>query len=209
MRILIVDDHALFREGLKLLLVRLDSAAEVLESGDVEAGLAYAERGDGIDLILLDINLPGCRGVEALPRFREKFPTSPVVLISGVDAPEVIREGLASGARGFIHKSVTADEMRAAIGKVLAGGSCHAVSADPFSSLGTTEATPPSAGQLTPRQREVLVRLCEGMSNKEIGRELDMSDNTVRVHVAGIFRILGARSRTEAAMLARRRGLVA
>ncbi|CAG0961763.1 partial Putative HTH-type transcriptional regulator YhjB, partial [Rhodocyclaceae bacterium] len=115
------------------------------------------------------------------------------------------------GERG--HRVVVASAMRygtPAIRSVLDGGSCCAMSQ---SSLGTTTMDPltsaPRATPLTPRQMEVLAMLCDGMSNKEIGRELSMSGNTVRVHLVGIFRALGARSRTEAAMIARRCGLVA
>ena len=208
LKILIVDDHALFREGLKLLLTRLEQAADILEAGSAEAGLVYADRHAEVDLVLLDINLPGSHGLDSLRLFSSNFPGSAIVLLSGVDAPTLIRDGLASGARGFIHKSVTADEMLAAVSSVLAGEHCCAVSGDLLALPTATDANG-SALQLTPRQKEVLQRLCEGLSNKEIGRELDMSDNTVRVHVSGIFRILGVRSRTEAAMLAHRNGLVA
>lgn len=208
LRILIVDDHALFREGLKLLLAGLGPGADILEAGSAAAGLIHAARHQEIDLVLLDINLPGYRGLDSLRLFRAKFPTSAIVLLSGVDAPALIREALASGAQGFIHKSVTADEMLAAISTVLGGDSCYAVSTDAPINAAMASAGAPSP-QLTPRQKQVLLRLCEGMSNKEIGRELAMSDNTVRVHVSGIFRILGVRSRTEAAMLAHRNGLVA
>jgi len=207
LNILIVDDHALFREGIKFLLARSAFVTKIVEAGSAEAGLAHAVVHDEIDLLLLDVNLPGYRGLDSLRLFRDKFPTSAIVLLSGVDDPVLIRDALANGASGFIHKSVTGDEMLAAIGKVFAGEPCCAVPdgfvAAPFQVPGALPA------QLTPRQKEVLARLCEGLSNKEIGRDLNMSDNTVRVHVSGIFRILGARSRTEAAMLARRSGLVA
>lgn len=205
LKILIVDDHTLFREGLKLLLTRLGPQVRIFEAGSAADGLAHADRHKEFDLILLDINLPGYHGLDSLRLFRGTFPTSAIVLLSGVDASSLIRDSLASGARGFIHKSVTADEMLAAITEILAGGNCYAVSPDSL----TIPAVGAAAQQLTPRQKEVLLRLCEGMSNKQIGRELDMSDNTVRVHVSGIFRILGVRSRTEAAMLAHRNGMVA
>ena len=203
LNILIVDDHALFREGLRLLLTRLAPAVSVVEAGTVEAALTRAK--DDIDLVLLDVNLPGCRGLDSLHAVRTHYPNSAVVLLSGVDAPGLIRDGFASGARGFIHKSVTADAMLAAVSDVLAGGTCRVTASDfPAIPAGTDASAP-----LTPRQRDVLERLCQGMSNKEIGRSLGMSENTVRVHIAGIFRMLGARSRTEAALLARRHGLAA
>jgi len=205
LRILIVDDHALFRAGLKLLLAGLGPQVEIFEAGSAEAGLRYAVSQGEMDLVLLDVNLPGYRGLDSLRMFRGEFPASAIVLLSGVDAPALIRDALQNGARGFIHKSATAEEMLAAIGKVLDGDSCHAVATDaPLGACGGGAPVP----QLTPRQKDVLLRLCEGLSNKEIGRELEMSDNTVRVHVSGIFRILGVRSRTEAAMLAHRNGLV-
>lgn len=210
MKILVVDDHSLFREGLHLLLARLGSEIEIFDAGSADAGLAFASQCGDIDLILLDVNLPGLRGLDSLRLFRQSFPDSRIVLLSGVDASPLIREALAKGAQGFIHKSVTADEMLTAIRSVLDGGSCCAMSQN---SLGTTAMDPltsmPRPTSLTPRQMEVLAMLCDGMSNKEIGRELSMSGNTVRVHLVGIFRALGARSRTEAAMIARRCGLIA
>lgn len=210
MKILVVDDHSLFREGLHLLLTRLGDDVEIFDAANADAGLAYAAKGVAIDLILLDVNLPGLRGLDSLKLFRHSYPDSPIVLLSGVDASPLIREALAKGAQGFIHKSVTADEMLAAIRSVLEGGSCCAMSQTSSLGTGTDPVGAASRGTtLTPRQMEVLAMLCDGMSNKEIGRELSMSGNTVRVHLVGIFRTLGARSRTEAAMIARRCGLVA
>jgi two-component system nitrate/nitrite response regulator NarL len=196
MKILIVDDHSLFRAGLKLLLGQLADQVEVFEADSVDAGLAMGTQHPDVDLILLDLQLPGTHGLDGVVEFRRCFPASAVVLLTGSNAADVAAEGRAKGAQGFIAKAVSAEEMLDALRHVLDGELWFPkrVQFQP-------------AIHLTPRQIEVLAGLCQGLSNKEIGRDLGMSENTVRSHVAVIFRELGAKSRTEAAMAARRHGL--
>lgn len=202
MKILIIDDHPLFREGVRAIMERLGPDTEIVEAAGVEAGLAYAAGSDAIDLILLDLYLPGFGGIDALKLFRKGFPASRILMLSGTEVPTLIRECLANGAQGFIHKSVLADDMLAAVDEVMSGGSCCLISAS-FAEDGAE-----AARQLTPRQREVLSCISKGMSNKEIARELNISDNTVNIHVVNIFAILGVHSRTEAALFAKKYGLV-
>lgn len=200
-KILIVDDHALFREGLRWIFERLGAATSVVEAGSVEEGLAQAAAAGDIDLVCLDLYLPGCRGLDALQRFRRGFPGLPIVLLSGTDDAALVREGLASGARGFIHKSVTADALLDGVRQVLRGHGCHVLAAD------SDAAASHEVGQLTERQREILACVCEGLTYKEIARRLGISNATVRNHVCRIFHTLGVHSRTEAALLAYRHGV--
>lgn len=207
MDILIVDDHALFREGLKSLLARLDDQVTSHEAGSIEAGLALGQQHHDFDLVLLDLNLPGLNGLDGLKLFRQRFPASPLVILSGVDDEATVTAALNHGAQGFIAKSTNAGTLLADLRRVLAGEPCRP-SLHPVDGLrGSTEALADSAIHMTPRQIDVLTHLCRGHSNKVIARDLGMSDNTVRTHLAVIFKELGARSRTEVAFLARKKGL--
>ena len=209
MHILLVDDHTLFREGLKTLVARLPAPANVHEAGSVEAGLALHQKIPVFSLILLDLNLPGANGLDGIRLFQQKYPSSPVVIVSGVDDDATVAAVLHRGAQGFISKSSTADVLLSDVRVVLAGGTCwpsRHLNGDLHG--GTTETLADSTIHLTPRQIEVLQLLSEGHTNKEIARDLGLSDNTVRTHLAVIFKELGARSRTEATFLARRKGLI-
>jgi DNA-binding NarL/FixJ family response regulator len=209
MNILIVDDHALFREGLKSLLVRLDDHVGIHEAGSIEAGLALGQQHHDFDLILLDLNLPGLNGLDGLKLFRQRCPASPLVILSGVDDEAIVTTALKQGAQGFIAKAASADAILADLRRVLAGEPCRpGLHPADCGAQGATETLANSAIHMTPRQIDVLIRLCRGASNKEIARDLSMSDNTVRTHLAVIFKELGARSRTEVAFLARQKGLL-
>jgi DNA-binding NarL/FixJ family response regulator len=200
-RILIVDDHALFREGLRLILGRLGGDISFHEGSTADIALQQATTAP--DLILLDLNLPGLKGADCVHLFLATYPGCPIILLSGMDNPDAAQAGLAAGAIGFIHKSSTATEMLATIQSAMAGTWSHPA---------TTSITGPDQEMhiptLTQRQTEVLARLCAGRTNKEIATDLDLSDNTVRVHLAGIFRALEVRSRTQAIIAAKRLGLV-
>lgn len=193
-KILIVDDHTLFRAGLRLVLGRLGANNQLLEASDAEEGLATGLAHGSIDLILLDLHLPGLDGLACVRKFRQTFPDALLLILSGEEEPQLIEACLAEGARGFIHKSSTPEKMLEAIR--------HALDPEPAPMGSSRQA------QLTPRQIEVLAGVCAGAPNKQIARTLGMSENTVRVHLHDIFRVLGVRTRTQAAMLARDRGLV-
>lgn len=199
MRVLIVDDHVLFRAGITLLLSRLDAQIEVTDVGSVEQALVLAgSTPPDFELVLLDLNLHGMQGLDGLRSVRQAFPGSAIVILSGLESTEAMREARAKGAKGYIPKAASADSMLEALRKVL-DGATHFPLIEPAA---TTEP------RLTPRQRDILQLLCEGRSNKEIARQLAMSDNTVRSHLQFMFRALGVGSRTEAAFAARRMGLV-
>lgn len=205
MKLLVVDDHLLFREGLRHILTRLDSEVDIHEYGTVHDAVAVAEKFTAFDLILLDMQLPGLQGLEGLHALKNTFPTSPITLISGVADQRAIAEGIRSGAQGFVSKSGSAEDMLEGLRKVINGE--HHIPPEISNSQGDGIRVDQTY-HLTPRQIEVLAQLCEGHSNKEIGRTLNMSENTVRCHVASVFRALGAKSRTEAAVLAKRKGLL-
>lgn len=205
MKLLVVDDHLLFREGLRHILTRLDSEVDIHEYGTVNDAVAVAEKFTAFDLILLDMQLPGLQGLEGLHALKNTFPTSPIALISGVADQRAIAEGIRSGAQGFVSKSGSAEDMLEGLRKVINGE--HHIPPEISNSQGDGIRVDQTY-HLTPRQIEVLAQLCEGHSNKEIGRTLNMSENTVRCHVASVFRALGAKSRTEAAVLAKRKGLL-
>lgn len=197
MHVVLVDDHALFREGFKLLLRRLwGDALSATEVSSAEDGLALPSNLLA-DLIFLDLGLPGLNGLDGLRAFRKRFPATAIVVLSGVSGPEVVRQALAYGAQAYIPKAVSAEQMMESLRRVMAGEIVA-----PPSSMASAQGP-----ALTPRQMEVLGEICLGRSNREISAQLGMSENTVRVHVAHLFQALGVESRTGAALEAKRRGL--
>jgi len=218
--LLLADDHALVREGLKHTLRGLAPDVEFLEAASAAEALDCIAGNAAIDLALLDLVMPGCGGFELLTRVCDRHPDLPVVMLSGSSDPLKMRKALDIGAAGFITKSATAEVMLSALRLVLAGG----IYVPPDMLKGSTPAEPapsPAAGRsddsaapspgdgLTARQVQVLACLGQGKSNKHIARELDLSENTVKIHVAAILRALGVDNRTQAAMAARERGIIA
>lgn len=211
MKVLLVDDHALFREGLKFLLRELDASVAIDEAGDCTGALERASA-SAYDLVLLDLNLPGLRGMDALAALRNAVPGAPTVVLSGEDSPEIVRNAIKSGAMGFIPKSSTREVLIQALRLVFAGGVYL-----PPAALDTHAATTPlqavagdsSAARLglTPRQMDVLRCVIQGKPNKSIARELDISEGTVKAHLSAVMQALGARNRTEAVYAAAKLGL--
>jgi len=195
-RLLLVDDHALFRAGLRLLLAEHARVGSIAEAGSLDEAAALAA---GADLALLDVNLPGLNGLEGITLLRAKAPHLRVLMLSAVEDPAAVQLARVRGAQGFVSKAAPSSAILAAVDAVLDGGSAFAQ--EPGAPAG-------AAASLTGRQLEVLALLCEGRSNKLIGRALDLSENTVRVHVSAILRALDSTSRTEAMVAARQRGLV-
>jgi DNA-binding NarL/FixJ family response regulator len=199
--ILLIDDHAMFRSGLRMVLNARMEDAEIFEAGSVIDATENAP--DRIDVILLDINLPGLNGLDGMALLKRKWPQVPVIVLSSQDGPESVRDAIARGAVRFISKADTADRIVALLNRVLRG---EYNALEPEAGLGD-ESTPPPQ-HLTTRQCEVLDLLCQGMSNKLIARKLAVSENTVRGHVQAILGFLEVSSRSEAAFAARRRGLI-
>lgn len=213
MKILLCDDHAVFRSGLRLVVGQLEAGAEIIETEDGEAALGLAAEHPDLDLVLLDLGLPGIDGHEGLRRLRREQPSLPVVIVSADDDPATIRSAIDSGASGHIPKGSTQSEMLSALRLVLEGGvyvppaalRAPAPSDDDSEERRRIE----RAGQLTARQREVLSLIARGLTNREICGVLSIAEGTVKAHIAAIFEALDVTNRTEAAVLARELGLKA
>jgi DNA-binding NarL/FixJ family response regulator len=214
MNILLIDDHALFREGLKFLLRSLDAALNVDEAGNCAKALEQAAA-RSYDLVLLDLKMPGVEGLDALAALREAIPAAPLVVLSGEDNPGVVRAAIERGAMGFIPKSSTPEVLIQALRLVLARGvylppavlNGGALASKPVSAGSHTAAGQTTLPGLTPRQMDVLRYVIQGKSNKIIARELDVSEGTVKAHLSSVLRALDARNRTEAVYAAAKLGL--
>lgn len=212
MKILLVDDHPLLRGGMRFLLLSLDADLEMDEAGNCTQALGLLADG-GYDLVLLDLNLPGLNGLEALGALREAAPNVPLVVLSGEGNPDVVRAAIEGGAMGYIPKSSTPEVLIQALQLVLAQGiylpppvieaARRPRSSGPALPGRATTVLP----GITPRQMEVLQYVIRGRSNKAIARELDVSEGTVKAHISAIFHSLGVHSRTEAVYAAANLGL--
>lgn len=198
MRVLIVDDHPLFRAGIKALLTGLDPALTTLDAGSLnEAADAVAAAGNPpLDLVLLDMNLPGVSGIEAIRQARVLFENAAVVVVSALDDPRLIASAIDAGASGYIAKTTDAALTIQALRLVLANGvylPVEALGAQPASGARGT-----AMPQLSARQHDVLRGLLQGKSNKVIARELDIAEGTVKAHLWAVYQALGVNSRTQA-----------
>jgi DNA-binding NarL/FixJ family response regulator len=202
-RILLIDDHALFRCGLRMVLLSGIPDLEVAEAASLEEAMKTAMAEPA--LVLLDIQLHGLNGLEGIALVKRKWPDSAVVILSSDAAPQNVRMALERGAAAFVSKADTADNILAVIAQLRRGQEVVSpVQADAQAGDGD------GARQLlTPRQFEVLDLVCQGLPNKVIGRRLNLSENTVRGHVQAVLAALHVSSRSEAGFAARRRGLVA
>lgn len=208
MKILVVDDHALVREGLRQVLKGLDDEVEVLEAGSCTRAFELALMHADLDLVLLDYHLPDMNGLEALDVFALQVPELPIIVLSGSVNPKIMRQVMNKGAAAFLTKSGMSDELLSVTRLVLAGDvyvppELMALSA---SALMDEPAADPLAPQFTPRQEEVLYLLLDGYTNKEIGKMLSLSDETVKNHISGILRGFGVQTRTQAVLAANRHG---
>ncbi len=199
--ILIVDDHSLFRTGLKMILTQIGHARGISEAESIKEALDFSE--SGVDVILLDIHMPGINGIDGIKPLRDRFDRVPIIVLSATSEPAAMIQAKDSGAAGYLNKAASADEMVSSIQQVLAGGTCFSHDLDSIAHASADSLS----DNLTPRQVEVLMYLCEGKPNKLIARELEMSENTVRVHVSAILSALGASNRTEAILIAQREGI--
>jgi DNA-binding NarL/FixJ family response regulator len=213
LKILIVDDHELIREAMRQVLKQLDANIEVVEAANCVDALTLADQHPNLDLILLDIQLPGTSGLDALSKFRERHPAIPVVVLSGSESRDDVMRAIDGGAMGFIPKSQPSRVMINALRLVLAGGVYL-----PVEFLGLpapAPAAPANAGAvrtpadlgMTGRQSEVLALLIQGKPNKLICRDLGLAEGTVKIHVTAILRALGVANRTQAVIAVSRLGL--
>jgi len=218
MKVLIIDDHEMLREGLRRVVEQLGAPGEsvmVLQAGSYARGVDIASQNRDLDLVLLDFNLPNVEGFAALVDLQERFPDLPVVIVSGQDDPQLMRETLERGALGFIPKTSNGPVILNALRLVLSGGTYV-----PREAMAARKPAPPppparapdealSRLGITPRQADVLSLMLAGKPNKVICRELNLAEGTVKTHIAAILKALNASNRVEAVIAASRLGLKA
>jgi DNA-binding NarL/FixJ family response regulator len=202
-RLVIADDHPLFRDALRQAVGSVVASARIDEAGSFEELTALLDQDSDVDLVLLDLNMPGISGFSGLIYLRAQFPAIPVVIVSASDDGGTIRQSLDFGASGFIPKRFGVDTLRDAIKKVLDGDVWVPADTD------LSSATDPELARLrdrlvtlTPQQVRVLMMLSEGLLNKQIAYELGVSEATIKAHVSAILQKLGVESRTQAVIAA-------
>jgi DNA-binding NarL/FixJ family response regulator len=207
-KILVCDDHPVFREGLCDALAAFD--AEFLEASDCAAALRSVAADPDIDLVLLDLSMPGADGWTAFRALRQRHPAVPVVIVSASEDPDDIRRALDGGASGFIPKSSPIEVLRTALRLVLAGGVYVPVAALGAPASAPVRAAGPrrdGAPTLTPRQIDVLTLLARGLTNREIAALLGIAEGTVKTHLRTLFEVLDVSNRTEATLVMREMGI--
>jgi DNA-binding NarL/FixJ family response regulator len=207
MRALVIDDHPLIQEIVPAVLKKALGKGTVATASSLEAGLARAgDTDETLELVVLDLGLPGCEGLDALKRFRARFPHVRVVVLSSTCDRDSIIAALEQGASGYIPKTSTPDVMVAALKLVAAGGTY----VPPEALVEPSHGMPRRRGgayELTVRQKDVLRLILKGYSNERIASELAIAPNTVKQHAHAIFTALGVSTRAEAVVAAARHGL--
>ena len=206
MKILHADDHSLFREGLGFFLKLLGTGVMPLEAGNLQAALDKLALESPVDLLLLDLEMPGMNGLEGFHEIRRRYPDLPITIVSGVNDVRIIRELLDGGARGYIPKLAGSEQLMDALRRVLKGEIY--VPDALFMPAQQPTANDAKASPLTSRQQEILPLLAEGMLNKQIADALSVTEGTVKQHLKDLFRRLGVRNRTQAVKEAQRLGLL-
>jgi DNA-binding NarL/FixJ family response regulator len=204
MKILLVDDHTLVRNGLVQLIKICVEGAEVTEAGSAEEASQLLGQ-EPHDVALVDIRLPGQSGLELLQEVRRAWPKLPVIMLTNYDHPEYVKSAMAAGAAGYLLKDSTPADLSQAITVAMTGAG-NVMSARAISNL-FDENRPASEARLTRRETEILELLAAGHSNREISKRLFLSEKTVKAHLATVFRKLGVNNRTQAAMMAVSMGL--
>ncbi len=213
MKILIADDHELFRDGLRHVLDQLGGPLAIVEASDFPQAIEVAERDTDIDIVLLDLTMPGMAWPDGLQRLKDLLPERvPIIILSASDDRRHVLQAVNLGAAGFIPKTSSSRVMLSALKLVLSGGvylppalleqASHGDSGGPI-------ANGNAASFLTPRQREVLALLGQGKSNKEIARVLQLAEGTVKLHVTAILKALNVHNSTRAVVAASQLGLTA
>lgn len=203
--ILIADDHPLFRDALRRAVLQAIPDARLGEAEHVAALMEKIAECPDADLLLLDLNMPGAHGFSALAHVRSTFPTLPVVVVSAREEPAIMRRAIGHGAAGFIPKSADIQTIGVALRAVLEGDTWLPPGAGQGGRLDPEEEQlAQRIAELTPQQYRVLSMVCNGLLNKQIAWELEVSEATVKAHMTAILRKLGAHSRTQAVLLAGR-----
>jgi two-component system, NarL family, nitrate/nitrite response regulator NarL len=217
LKVLVIDDHPLVQEGVSAALESLADDVTVMAARDAEQGLATAAENPDLDLVLLDLALPGMSGFNLIGKLHERLPSLPVVVLSALEEPENVRHAINAGAMGFVPKSAATRVLIEVLQQVLEGNVTVPLalqsSRPPVSHALPGASDMPSASEpdvalLTLRQLEVLSRVCQGKTNKQIATELGLSEKTVKAHVTAIFKVLGVVNRTQAVLVARRVGMI-
>jgi two-component system NarL family response regulator len=199
--VLVVDDHALLRTGVANIINQEPDLRVVAEAGNgLQAIEAYDRHRP--DVTLIDLRMPVMEGVEVVRRIRERDPRARMIVLTTYDTDDEIASALKAGAKAYVLKDISADNLIACIREVLAGKTYLAPAAAAKLAEGVTRV------QLTPREMATLRLMADGKANKEIASELAISERTVKTHLGHLFEKLGAASRTEAVKIATRRGLV-
>jgi two-component system, NarL family, nitrate/nitrite response regulator NarL len=218
LKVLVIDDHPLVQEGVSAALESLADDVTVMAARDAEQGLGLAAEHPDLDLVLLDLALPGMSGFNLIGKLHERLPSLPVVVLSALEEPENVRHAINAGAMGFVPKSAATRVLIDVLQQVLEGNVTvplalqssgppvsHAL---PGAGADSVAAGEPDVALLTLRQLEVLSRVCQGKTNKQIATELGLSEKTVKAHVTAIFKVLGVVNRTQAVLVARRVGMI-
>lgn len=213
LKLLVVEDHALVREGLVGLLAQLEKDVAITGQPDFESALALLDNDEDFDLILLDLAMPGIDGFAGLDILRKGFPAIPVAVVSAFDDVPTVTRVLNLGASGFIPKAFSGEELLAAVREVL-DGNIFQPGQSAGARLDSVPPTPPSQLSvqpaeigLTDRQSQVLALMVRGLSNRDIAEQLELSEGTVKIHATAIFKTLGVNSRTQALVTVTRYGI--
>lgn len=218
---MLVDDHALFREGLRYMLQQVPDVDEVIEAGNYYDALLLGERYPELDLAVLDLHMPGSAGANSIRFFHRRFPYIPVMVISAEDDRGIMERILNAGAMGYLCKTASVPVLLNAVKMVLAGEiyvPSQMMSPLPTGMSGDLEESLQAAGDLrrrytneyglTVRQMEVLKYLARGLSNREISETMGLAEGTVKIHLSGLFHTLRVKSRLEAIRIAQQIGLI-
>jgi len=197
--LLIADDHPMFRSALLHALAEPLRGGRALEAASHSAMESVLASGETVDLVLLDLTMPGAMGFSSLLWLRGEHPDIPVVVVSSNDHPRNVRRAQQFGAAGFVSKSAPAEVLRDAVGEVMNGGTAFAAARAERSDDDARLAA--RLARLTPAQFRVLMLMAEGLLNKQIAAELGLAENTVKIHVTAVLSKLECRSRTQAAVL--------
>lgn len=217
MRVLMIDDHGMFRHGLRLTLQQQFADVEILEAATIDQGMALVEQGGPIDLALIDLFLAGEDGVDAIQRLRTISPDTPSAALTASEDVNDVNRVMAAGAMGYIKKSFGPDVLKNIIQLILSGERFYPVLQSDASVMGpgrpdlAESARQPATGasvELTPRQKEILQGLVNGRSNKEIARDLNIIEGTVKAHIRNMMGKLRVRNRTQLALMATRLGYI-
>jgi len=211
LKLLLIDDHAMFVSAMKHVLVNLAEKVEILDANECESAMQIADQHVDLSLVLLDLNMPGMHGLEALKIFSERFPLLPIVVLTGSDQLSDMQQVIDEGAMGYIHKSTSEKVMLSALQLVLSGGIYIPREMVQLPKSANREIPLSDEAQaeklgLTPRQFEVVCYLLGGHANKVIARKLNLTEATIKAHTTGIMKSLKVQKRTQVPIVLERLG---